>query len=112
MRGLHLHVKTDVSAFGPSKTQCFLMILPINFDSGAEWLRYHAASIGFYNGLFHFWALRFKSINFYDVSRVSKHSCFLVVFFRPFSPRFTVFFSFLTSWRAESMHFYVCRRRP
>ena len=80
MRGLHLHVKTDVSAFGPSKTRCFLMILPINFDSGAEWLRYHAASIGFYNGLFHFWALRFKSINFYDVSRVSKHSCFFVVF--------------------------------
>ena len=79
MRGLHLHVKTDVSAFGPSKTHCFLMILPINFDSGAEWLRYHAASIGFHNGLFHFWALRFKSINFYDVSRVSKHSCFFVV---------------------------------
>lgn len=80
MRGLHLHVKTDVSAFGPSKTQCFLMILPINFDSGAEWLRYHAASIGFYNGLFHFWALRFKSIIFCDVSRVSKHSCFSLFF--------------------------------
>ena len=93
----HLPVKTDVSAFGPSKTQYFSMIWHVYFDSAAEGLRCHAASIIFYNGLLHFWVLRFKSINIYGVCCMSKHSSFFRVFLTRGKHQFLQWFSHITS---------------